>query len=443
MYLRTKNVKAYRVDIKQNKSSMFVYIGKDHTSNNKPFISIVTPDYIPISPLVSNYLTMGLSGGSFNTNLKYARQLKVILEYFKCKKIDIEYRVNTGKFFDIAELQAFFNFCKYKSQSDIGNVVDINVHSDKGIENAIHSGRVAEQLASADTAKGKIKRFKSFLLFMFTHVHADNLVSEDVKYRYDLAITHLTESLKNLKDFNTECVGEAESPLPSGAFFNLLDIIRVDSPSNPFKRSKVRNYLMINMYIETGNRRGDHASLKIQDMKFEGAFDEISIQRRPNDPSDSRRFIGSTKTKPHQSQVPKTLMTQVQHYINNVRTEYPKSNNHEFVFVTENNSKGTAGEPLSLSSIDKIFEKITAIIGFKVHCHLLRHKFNEILTEIADEQGLSHDEVEKMRKYMMGWTRDSEMSEKYNRFKINKASQALNKARQDKMTAAANGEVTV
>jgi len=431
------------MDIKQNKSSMFVYIGKDHASNNKPFVSIITPDYIPISPLVSNYLTIGLSGGSFNTNLKYAWQLKVILEYFKSKNIDIEDRVNTGKFFDIAELQAFFNFCKYKSQSDLGNVVDINIHSDKGIENAIHSGRVAEQLASADTAKGKIKRFKSFLLFMFTHVHADNLVSEEVKYRYDLAIEYLTGSLKNLKDFNTECVGEVESPLPSEAFFNLLDIIQVDSPKNPFKRSKLRNYLMIDMYIETGNRLGDHASLKIHDMKFEGSFDEISIVRRPNDPSDSRKFIGSTKTKPHQSQVPKTLMIKVQDYINNVRTKYPKSNTHEFVFVTENDTKGTAGEPLSLSSINKIFEKISASIGFKVHCHLLRHKFNEIITEIADEQGLSHDNVEKMRKYMMGWTRDSEMAEIYNRFKINKASQGLNKARQDKMAEAFDGEDTV
>lgn len=431
------------MNIKKNKSSMFVYIGKDHTNNNKSFVSIVTPDYIPVSPWVSNYLTIHLSGGALTTNLKYARQLKVILEYFKSKNIDIEDRVFTGEFFQIAELRAFFNFCKYKSQSELGNVVDINIHSDKGIENAIHSARVAEELAGADTAKGKIKRFKNFLFFMFTHVHADNLVSEDVKYRYDLAKEYLTESLINLKDFNTECVGEAESPLPTKAFFDLMDIIQVDSPKNPFKRSKFRNYLMINMYIDTGNRRGDHASLKIQDMKFEGEFNEISINRRPNDPSDSRKFVPSTKTKPHQSQVKKTLMIQVQEYINDVRPLYPKSNNHEFVFVTENNSKGTAGEPLSLSSIDKIFEKLTAVIGFKVHCHLLRHKFNEILTELAEEQGLGHDEVEKMRKYMMGWTRDSEMAERYNRFKIYKSTQTLSKARQDKMTAAANGEETV
>lgn len=423
------------MDVKNSKTSMFVHIGKDQANNNKPFVSIVTPDYIPVSPWVSNYLTIHLSGNAATTNEKYARQLKVILEYFKSKNIDIEDRVHTGEFFKTFELRAFFNFCKYKSQSELGSVVNINIHSDKAIENALHSGRVAEELVSADTAKGKIKRLKDFLFFMFTHVHADNLVSEDVKYRYELAKDYLTQSLSNLKDFNTECVGEAESPLPTDAFFNLLDIIQVDSLKNPFKRSKLRNYLMVDMYIQTGNRLGDHAGLKINDMKLEGTFDEISIVRRPNDPSDSRKFIAATKTKPHQSQVPKELMIKVQNYINNVRTLYPKSNNHEFVFVAENDSQGTAGEPLSLSSIAKIFEKLSEELGFKVHCHLLRHKFNEILTEITEEQGLSHDEVEKMRKYMMGWTRDSDMVEKYNRFKIYKGSQALNKARQDKMTS--------
>jgi integrase len=431
------------MDVKKNKANMFVYVGKDHTNNNKPFVSISTPDYIPYSLWVSNYLTIHLSGKAFDTSLKYARQLQGVLEYFKSKTIDIEDRVHTGTFFKIAELRAFFNSCKYKSGSEFSNAVRIDVKSDQAIENAIHSGRVAKKLSSADTAKGKIKRFKDFLYFMYTHVHADNLVSEEVKYRYDLAIEYLTECLKKLKDFNTECGGEAESPLPTDAFLELMDIIQVDSPKNPFKRSKFRNYLMVNLYIETGNRRGDHAGLKIQDMKLEGSFDEISIVRRPNDRDDTRKFIPATKTKPHQSHAPKTLMIQVQDYINDVRTQYPKSNNHEFVFVSENNSRGTAGEALSLSSIDKIFEKLTKLIGFKIHCHLLRHKFNEILTELAEEQGLSHDEVEKMRKYMMGWTRDSAMAERYNRFKIYKSSQALNKARQDKMTAAADEGDTV
>lgn len=422
------------------KGNIFVYVGKDRANKNKPFVNICTPDYIPVSPWVSNYLTIHLSGRKFNSIHQYAKQLKLVLEYFNGKGINIEERVYSGSFFGIAELEAFFNFCKYKSQSDLSNVVNINIHSDKSIENAMHSGRVAAGLARASTARNKIKRFRDFLLFLFTHVHADNLVCADVRYRYDLAKDFLTESLSRIKDFETECVGEAESPLPTPAFNELLDIIRVDSPKNPFKRSKFRNYLMVSLYIETGNRRGDHASLKISDMKFEGTFEEISIVKRPNDPSDSRKFVPETKTDSHLSQVPTLLMIEIERYINEERTQYPKSNQHEFVFITENNSKGTAGEPLSLSSIDKIFDKLSKVIGYKIHCHLLRHKFNEILTEIAEEQKLSHDEVEKMRKYLMGWSRDSHMAEKYNRYKIYKQAQEFNRLRQEKMAAAVDEE---
>ena len=420
---------------KLNEGKFFVFVGKDRSNNNKSFVNICTPDYLPVSPWVSNFLTIGYSGRKFNTKHQYAKELKLVLQYFSSKKIDIEDRVYSGQFFKVAELQAFFIFCKYKTKSDLGNLFDINVNSEKSIENAMHSKRVSEGLAKASTAKGKIKRLRSFLSFMFTYVHEDNLVSTDVKYRYDLAIKFLTESLGNIESFETECVGEGESPLPTDSFIKLMDIIKVNSPENPFKRSKFRNYLMINMYIETGNRLGDHASLKISDMRFHGTFDEIAIVKRPNDPSDTRRFAPETKTKSHLSQLPKLLMTKVERYIDEVRTKYPKSNKHEFVFISENNSKGTAGEPLSTSSIDKIFLKLSDIIGYKVHCHLLRKKFNEILTDIGEEQGLSHDEMEKMRKYMMGWSRDSAMAEIYNRYKIHKQAQAFNRARQDKMAA--------
>jgi len=420
---------------KIHKEKMFVFVGKDRANNNKPFVNICTPDYIPVSPWVSNYLTIHLSGTKFNSKNQYAKELKLVLEYFNSKNIDIEERVYSGRFFEMAELEAFFNFCKYKSESGLSNVVDIN--SDSSIEIAMHAGKVATGLAKAGTAKSKIKQFRDFLSFLFMYIHADNLVPADVRYRYELAKEFLTKECPGrLKDFESECVGEAESPLPTNAFINLMDMIKVDSPENPFKRSKFRNYLMINLYIETGNRRGDHASLKISDMKFEGTFDEIAIVKRPNDPSDSRKFQPATKTDSHLSQVPKSLMIDVERYINEVRTLHPKSNQHEFVFITENNSKGTIGEPLSLSSIDKIFEKISKVIGYKIHCHLLRYKFNEIMTEIAEEQGLSDVEVEKMRKYMMGWSRDSAMADKYNRYKIHKKAQLFNQLRQDKMTEA-------
>lgn len=403
-------------------------------------MTIVDVHYLPVSSFVSNYLTIHISGRSFDTKHQYAKQLKSVLNHFKSKNINIEARVESGQFFEVTELQAFYEYCKFKVTSKFSKVVKITKYTDKTLENAMHAKQVAESLVQAKTAKDKIKRFKDFIGFINTHTHLNHIAPAEVLHRYSVAKEYLDGCLENLKDFNKDCVGEEESSIPTEKFLQLLEIIKPESPDNPFKRSKFRNYLIVQLYTETGNRRGDHAGLKIGDMKFDGTFDELSIVRRPNDPTDSRPFKPSTKTKGHKSFAPKSLMTEVKRYIDDVRTRYSESSKHTFIFVTENNSKGTIGKPLSLSAINKIFEKLSERIGFNIHCHLLRSKFNEILTDIAKHEGLSHDETDKMRKYMMGWSDNSDMAEIYNRFKIYEGAREINALRQAQMTAPASEE---
>jgi hypothetical protein len=93
-----------------------------------------------------------------------------------------------------------------------------------------------------------------------------------------------------------------------------------------------------------------------------------------------------------------------------------------------------AGDPLSLSSIDKIFEKLSEAIGFDVYPHLLRHKWNELFTDFAESAGMSTDQQDKLRKYVMGWTRDSQMGALYNEFKIFEQAKAHQQERQNSMT---------
>jgi hypothetical protein len=171
-------------------------------------------------------------------------------------------------------------------------------------------------------------------------------------------------------------------------------------------------------------------------LTLQGSFDEISIIKRFDDPSDTRTIPASTKTLEHKSYVPKPLMKDVERYINDVRATYSKSGSHDFVFIAENDTKGTAGNPLSLSGINKIFEKLSEVIGFPIYCHLMRHKFNEILTDMAKQQGTGDVDLDEMRKYLMGWSKSSDMVEIYNRFKISVQSKEMNQARQDQMTSA-------
>ena len=44
-------------------------------------------------------------------------------------------------------------------------------------------------------------------------------------------------------------------------------------------------------------------------------------------------------------------MEQMKHYINHIRSEIPGTHAHDFIFVSEKDSRGTIGQPLSLKSI--------------------------------------------------------------------------------------------
>lgn len=409
-----------------------IYIGKD--SQGKTFVTLVNDHCCPVCPYVSIYFSAHLSGASFNSQHLYAQQMKFSLQYFYSKGIDLTKRAKSGRFLDRSEVDAFYTACKFKAGNELSNVVSIHRYSDKTIQNAIHAGRISEGRVKGATSKGRVHRLADFLSFLYTNIHADYKVPEAVQQRYEFTLSHLKNKLRTLKDFSTVCIADGESLLPNKKFLHLLEIIKPDSDGNPFKSAKLRNYLIVAFLVETGIRRGALAKLKIGDCKFWGSFDEITITKTPDDKSDPRRFRAAQKTRPHRSLVLKPLMKELKEYIDGVRSRYPASENHEFIFISEKNSQSTSGQPLSLASIDKIFLKLSEAIGFKIHAHLLRHKWNEIFTEFAEANGIDNEQQEKLRNYLMGWNRDSQMNEIYNEAKIVQQVKAFQQEWQEHMT---------
>ncbi|PSV99563.1 hypothetical protein [Photobacterium lipolyticum] len=129
-------------------------------------------------------------------------------------------------------------------------------------------------------------------------------------------------------------------------------------------------------------------------------------------------------------------MRQLKTYIETIRAGFPAAKTHEMVFVSEMDTQGTEGQPFSLSSFDALFATLSNALSFKIHPHLLRHKWNELFTEAAEDQGLSSDELDKLRKYAMGWSRNSTMGQLYNEFKDAEAVRELQRARQERIVTA-------
>jgi len=410
----------------------------EYRYNDKSFVSLVSRDCCPICPYSSNYINIELSGKAFNTKVRYAHELMFVLNYFLTENpsINLVERVKQGVLLSRGEINSFVNSARFKNKSEYSNVVSIHRYSDKALENAIHASGISVSCVKAGTAKGRIRRLSEYLSFIYREWHSDFVVPEHISQRYEQLQYYLADSQSALRDFDNECVGFSESVIPNDVFFMLLEIMQPESPRNPFKHSKLRNCLIVSLFLETGLRRGAIAKLKIEHCKFNSSFDEILITRSPDDTSDPRKKRPQQKTKAHRSFCPPELMHQLKRYLNTTRSRFPASEFHEFLFISELDSKGTAGQPLTLGSFNRIFDVLSKTLNYRIYPHLLRYKWNEIFTEKAESRELSSVELDKLRKYAMGWSRDSKMGLIYNEFKDAEAVREIQRVRQSKIVSA-------
>ena len=87
---------------------------------------------------------------------------------------------------------------------------------------------------------------------------------------------------------------------------------------------------------------------------------------------------------------------------------------------------------MSPRSIGKIFDSLQPVLGFDLHPHLLRHTWNDRFSDEIDRgaqlgKKTATAEEERLRNYLMGWSPDSKMAERYSRRHIERAAHELMK----------------
>ncbi|WP_158234747.1 tyrosine-type recombinase/integrase, partial [Serratia sp. OLBL1] len=109
------------------------------------------------------------------------------------------------------------------------------------------------------------------------------------------------------------------------------------------------------------------------------------------------------------------LALEILDYINNYRNKYTKKKKHDFLFVTHSSCK-TVGEPLSVSAYEKIISTIKKSSPElkNLSGHKLRHSWNYFYSSEIDDSNLDISRKSGLRCYLMGWSKDSKMSENYN-----------------------------
>lgn len=414
---------------------------KRYRWNKKTFVSIVDRHSCPVDPYVSAYMNK-LSSYAPSTQYRYGSELLFVLNHFDQKGIDLTGRVASGDLISMAEYSDFYTRCAlnaaYDSDSKVGPLFS-NSES-KAFRNVLAANKFVVSKVGNETQRGRIRQLLQYLAWLFEQFHDPLAVSETLQDKFEKLTKKIAADARSLlhADGAEGRRHPTDHAIPPHVFVRLLEIIRPSSPNNPFtQRNRLRNYLIVTLLLDTGIRRGALAKLKVSDLRSDRSGASIWIYQQRDDPSDPRPERPNQKTeKPHLSDVEATVMDALLFYIERDRSLISGSDQTDFVFVSNNNARGTQGQPLAAKSINEVFLVLSKALNHRLHPHLMRHMWNDIFDDKSDHQNFTSQQVEDARKYAMGWTANSSMADIYNDRRTHQKVRQIMQSHQDRVDGA-------
>lgn len=389
-------------------------------ANEQRMYTITGPNDLPPDWFTSFFISneLYLDNRSLSTLRNNVYAFKFFLEWLAKNSIDLVTRIKRGKFLNDGELSSFILSAKLGNDSK-KKVVDLKPYiSAKYIHNSIHGTKVAGRMVKPGTTGLRIVIAVRYLDFLFRHLNSGvpprKIIQEFERIKFDLLEAKPRASYRAslgpvFDGFN--------SVIPDAIYQNLLQIIEPDHKNNPFAKNAKRNRLIVHILCFTGIRRGALLKIKLQDLLLSSANSILRITRTPRDKDDPRTQQPAQKTREHTSYLSPEIVREINDYIVNERSQFTNAYSHDFLFVTSKNSSTTErGSPLSISALDAIFKKLSVVLSFQLHPHLLRHKCNEEISLKAERTGYAMEEIEKIRIDAMGWSKGSDMPARYDQY---------------------------
>jgi integrase len=158
--------------------------------------------------------------------------------------------------------------------------------------------------------------------------------------------------------------------------------------------TRLRNWLMFELALELGIRRGELLKLRLDSMP-RGAGDGICILRRPDDPHDSRSREPAVKTAERVIPASGNLLAAIRAYLTYPRPLGRISGRSPYLFVAR------SGRPVSMDAADDVIAAIGGHSGMSpLSWHRLRHTWAERMAEAFADQPNGMDRLV----YLGGWT---------------------------------------
>lgn len=351
----------------------------------------------------------------FNSLAEDLRTVAHVYDWAARRRIDLDSRLGSANGLQPSEISALYQNLRYVRpfgrESAARRLTD--VRNTQVVSGKVHAVRVA-------TAR-------EFLVWALERT----LYRLDVSDPRALAIRDRREQLCRLAREYLRGSSDAASPrtgLSVEQRTRLLKVIEPRSDLNPFTRNvRFRNYVLIILMLTFGFRRGETLKMYVSDVNVKGRHPSLRIVRRPGDMNDPRAIEPAVKTLGREVPLSGEMARLLDVYIQRHRSRFPGAEKSPFLFFSED------GRPLSLRMVNAVVEQICRRFpefdGI-LSPHVLRHTYNDMLTETARASGIGGEAFKQAQNYLNGWQLASEQGAAYSRRAIEEQARNISLAHQ-------------
>ncbi|HHY8423731.1 TPA: site-specific integrase [Escherichia coli] len=333
-------------------------------------------------------------GATASTMEIVATNLLIFSNFLDGRGIDIIERVELKKYLSVAEIDDLVRYAKQRfDRQKIINIKSTNY-----------------RFIAKRTFSYRIHVFSRYLKWLCGLVHSSKGIH--AKYEVDVFIESIRahiprNSSLNMNEISEKSLNEEEIKV----LFRLLEIGGIENPFH--KEVQVRNRLIFTLLLNLGLRAGELLNLKIDD--FDLRDNTLSVVRRHDSKEDGRSYQPLVNTGERVIPLSDELAREIFDYISNSREKMTKRKKHNFLFVAHCTGKN-AGEPLSISAYEKVISTLKRASPelYNLSGHRLRHSWNYMYSKGIEGAELEYNRRKDLRNYLMGWSKESIMCDRYN-----------------------------
>ncbi len=198
---------------------------------------------------------------------------------------------------------------------------------------------------------------------------------------------HASDRIQPLEEAEIRAIRNSIGPRRDAQ--GVLSFPEVFSP-----HARLRNWLMFEVALELGIRRGELLKLRLDSLP-RGVDDGIRVLRRPDDPHDSRSKEPAVKTAERVIPASRNLLAAIRAYLTYPRPLGRISGRSPYLFVAR------SGSPVSMDTADDVIAAIGEHSGISpLSWHRLRHSWAERMAEAFADRPNGMDRLV----YLGGWT---------------------------------------